>query len=333
MTPVSRPLLRIVRHSLLLRTMAGLVAGAMLVVGSPMTTSATTAAGPEVDTRPSATDSRDARAARALDGFPTETTAGVPRGWSPKRTRQGDLFITKDGAHVRDLRLVGGDLYIEADNVVVERVELIGGRISNLPTDTCYNNTVIKRTTIRRGDRTSDQDLQAIGDGGYTARRVALIDVAEGFRVSGSSSPYNCGPVKIVNSYARVTSPDICDDWHGDALQGYDGNHLVMRNSVLVMVTKDGCGGTAPFFYPYDQGNTSVDIDGLVVKGGGYPFRLGMPGVVRDLKIVQDSWEYGPIDVACREVSEWDAEIVRLVSGGSKARDVRNQRCNTNGGN
>ena len=69
------------------------------------------------------------------------------------------------------------------------------------------------------------------------------------------------------------------------------------------------------------------------MSGGGYPFRQGMPGAVRDLKIVQDSWEYGPIDVACREVSEWDAEIVRLVSGGSKARDVRNQRCNTNGGN
>jgi hypothetical protein len=116
-------------------------------------------------------------------------------------------------------------------------------------------------------------------------------------------------------------------------LQGYDGNHLVMRNSVLVMVTKNGCGGTAPFFYPYDQGNTSVDIDGLVVKGGGYPFRLGMPGVVRDLNVVQDSWEYGPIDVNCPAVSEWDAEIVRLVAEGTKAKSVRNQRCNTRGGN
>ena len=30
--------------------------------------------------------------------------------------------------------------------------------------------------------------------------------------------PYNCGHVKIFNSYARVVSPDVCDDWHGDAL-------------------------------------------------------------------------------------------------------------------
>src|SRR6185436_11887451 len=139
------------------------------------------------------------------------------------------------------------------------------------------------------------------------AKDVKILGHPEGFRVGGKDE---CGPVKIVNSFAKVVSPDDCGDWHGDALQGYDGAALTVRNSVLKLDERDGCGGTAPFFYPSDQGNTSVSIDGLVVEGGGYPFRLGEPGVVRDLRIVRGSWYYGPINVACSKLSEWDASIV-----------------------
>jgi hypothetical protein len=93
----------------------------------------------------------------------------------------------------------------------------------------------------------------------------------------------------------------------------------------------DDCGGTAPFFYPLGQGNTSVDIDGLVVAGGGYPFRLGTPGTVRGLHIVQDSWVFGPIDVNCDALSTWQADISVLKGG--QPQSVRPQRCNTDSGN
>ena len=81
-----------------------------------------------------------------------------------------------------------------------------------------------------------------------------------------------------------------------------------------------------------EQGNTSVDIDGLLVSGGGYAFRLGMPGPVRNLKIVDRSWGYGPIDVKCSAVTAWDAKIVTLGANGQPT-DVRTQPCNTETGN
>ncbi len=108
------------------------------------------------------------------------------------------------------------------------------------------------------------------------------------------------------------------------------GGALTVRNSVLKMVERDGCGGTAPFFYPADQGNTSVSIDGLLVSGGGYSFRLGMPGTVRGLHIEQGEFFYGPIDVQCSVLSSWDADISDLKGGQPVA--VKDQRCNSNGG-
>ena len=42
-----------------------------------------------------------------------------------------------------------------------------------------------------------------------------------------------------------------------------------------------------------------MDIAGLIVEGGGYAFRLGMPGNVQGLNIINNSWYYGPIDVKC----------------------------------
>ena len=87
-----------------------------------------------------------------------------------------------------------------------------------------------------------------------------------------------------------------------------------------------------PFFYPHSQGNTSVDIDGLLVDGGGYAFRLGMPGTVKDLAIVEKSWYYGPINVKCSALSAWQANIVTVAADGV-ASVVQAQRCNTEEGN
>jgi hypothetical protein len=122
----------------------------------------------------------------------------------------------------------------------------------------------------------------------------------------------------------------VCSDWHGDGIQGYDGGAVTVRNVTIDFQERGGCGGTAPFFYPRNQGNTSVDIDRLLVKGGGFSFRLGQPGTVRNLKIVQD-WGYGPIDVRCSVVSVWSAHIV-TVNSNWQPTDVRTQTCNTESG-
>lgn len=256
-------------------------------------------------------------------GWPNASNTGVPAGWTPARTVSGDYRITTAGTVVSDLR-VNGRIIVDAPNVTIRRVEVIGGGIANFTGSSCRNGLVVEDTTIRRGTGpTTDKQVEALGTGGYTARRVKIDGMPEGFRVSGKRS---CGPVTIVDSYARVVRPDVCGDWHGDGIQGYDGNALTVRNTSLELI-ENGCGGTAAFFYPAGQGNTSVDIDGLRVTGGGYTFRLGMPGTVRNLAIVQGAG-YGPIDVKCSVLTAWDARIITAANA-----TVRTQPCNTETGN
>lgn len=238
------------------------------------------------------------------------------------RTVNGSYTVSTAGAVVEDLR-INGDLIINAANVTVRRVEVVGGNIDNFRGPSCKNGLVIKDTTVRAGGNTNDNGTPAIGAGGYSADNVLIDGAAEGFRVGGKGS--GCGAVVIANSYAYVPSPATCNDWHGDALQGYDGPALTLRNSVLVLDERNGCGGTAPFFYPASQGNTSVDIAGLIVQGGGYSFRLGMAGSVQGLNIVDD-WFYGPTEVTCSLLSSWSARVVTLNGAGQPV-PVRNLDC------
>ncbi|MGI6850722.1 hypothetical protein [Mesorhizobium sp. 1B3] len=263
--------------------------------------------------------------------FPSRGTTGIPSNWVPVRSLTGDYWVREPGAVVEDLRITDGDLMIDAPGVTIRRVEIRGGRIDNRPGSECHNGLVIEDTTVTRSTApTLDTDQPAIGVGGYTARNVKIDNVAQGFRIGGASDG-KCGPVTIEDSFARVVAPDICRDWHGDGIQGYDGPPLRVRNVTLELGTAIGCGGTAPFFYPSNQGNASVDIDGLLVSGGGYPFRLGMPGSVKDLNIVVKSWGYGPIDVKCSVVKIWDAAIVTLDANGQPGASYW-QPCNTENG-
>lgn len=302
----------------------GLTAAALVAtIAAPATLPLGAPTGASQAATTSTAEARDLR-----DVFPTARTTGVPRGWTPRRVVDGDFVVRRAGAVVSDLR-INGDLVIAAPDVTVERVVVAGGQIDNWRGSTCHSGLTVRRTTIRKapGQVTSGDD-PAFTAGGYRAWRVRIAGLPEGFRVGGKDE---CGPVVIMRSFATVVAPDRCYDWHGDALQGYDGARLTVRMSRLDLVESGGCGGTAPFFYPGGQGNKSVDIDGLIVKGGGYSFRLGTPGSVRNLKIVKGGFYYGPIDVKCSALKEWQAQIVRLNPEGQPVA-VRRQRCNTERG-
>lgn len=268
----------------------------------------------------------------AMASFPSPSTTGVPLGWLPAATYTTTLRIEEHSAVVEDVRLVNADLVINADNVTVRRVEIQGGHIFNDASGPCHNGLLLEDVSLVRvpGQITTDSDAPAVGTGGYTARRVKIEDLPEGFRVGGRSR--GCTAVRIEDSYVKIVSPESCRDWHGDAIQGYDGPALIVRNVTLHLAETDTCGGTAPFFYPYSQGNESVDIDRLLVRGGGFPFRLGMPGVVLGLRIVRGSWGYGPMDVKCSVITGWEAKIVTIDSANQPTTVVRAQPCNTEGG-
>lgn len=245
------------------------------------------------------------------------------------------MTVTTPGAVVENIQFDNANLYVAAPNVTVRNVKFRGGYIDNRPDgSTCQNGMVVEDTTFEPppGQTQESQDHWRLATGGYTARRVKMWHVTDGFRVGGRQDG-GCGPVTIEDTFVSVYPPSPCGDWHGDGIQGYDGPALTVRNVTIVMEEPGGCGGTAPFFYPSGQGNTSASIYRLLVSGGGYPFRLGMSGSVRGLKIVDRSWGYGPIDVRCSVLSSWEAAIVTITADYQVASTVRAQPCNTEGGN
>jgi len=259
-------------------------------------------------------------------GFPTRTSAGLPSGWQPTKQVTGNYYVRTAGAIVEDLRVSNGAIIIEAANVTVRRVQMAGSSIINGAGSTCFPGLLVEDSEFTPNGTTTDQGDAVIQFGGYTARNIVIDGVPEGLRVGGSD--INCGPVSVIDSFIRIKSPDVCKDWHGDGIQGYGGNKLTVRNTTIFMLELNGCTGTAAFFYPKNQGNTSVDIDGLLLGGSsGYPFRNGMPGSVKNLKIVEGSWGYGPVDVNCSVLTVFQAQIVKLDAAGQPVSTGKSVAC------
>jgi hypothetical protein len=267
-----------------------------------------------------------ARSGPRLSSFPSASSVGVPPGWKPAETRRSDLVVSKEGAVVQDVLFAGGNLIVDAPNVTVRRVRMQGGRIINWPGPTCHNGLVVEDSTFEPppGQRFSPDSEGATGVGGYTARRVKIWRRQEGFRDGGRSA--GCGPVRIEDSFVKIAIPPGCPgDPHSDGIQGVDGPPLTVDN-VTIDFREAAC-GTAPFFVPEEQGNTTVKVDRLLVMGGGATFRLGVPGSVRGLSVVEDSWSYYPVDVKCELLSAWDARLVRITRSYRVSRSLSRQRC------
>ena len=283
--------------------------------------------------RPAGTPGATQPAGPTPNDFPNSSTTGVPAGWTPAQTRSTNLIVQTPGAVVQDVLLTNGaGLYIEAPNVTVRRVKLDGGSIDNVNSDRCGNGLVLEDVTIDRGNGESSSGGEGVVSyGGYTARRVAILNRSEGFR-SGARGA-GCGPSTIQDSFVQIRPPDSsCDDWHGDGLQGYDSAGVTIRN-VTIDFGQGTCGGTAAFFYPGGADGTPdafADINRLLIKGGPYSFRLGTRGSVQGLKIVNQSWDFGPIlisDAGCGAVSPWEAKIVEVNSAFHVTKTVRGVPC------
>lgn len=288
--------------------------------------------------------------------FPTPSCAGLPAGWTSTATYTSDRIISADNAIVENITMDGAVLYITGDNVTVRKVKFThGAGISTERNDYCAQNTVIEDSTFTPdGAEWLAPGLDAtIEDGGYTARRVYMDGVYEGLRVGGRNLTRPCGDVTIEKSYIRASYPVLCPsnpsawDWHGDALQFYDGLHTTITDSVINLdeVWPD-CAGTAPIFFA-DQCNTGrsgtppwstvscttiqpwynntlaahggviANINGLMIAGGGYSFRAYMPVKVKDLFIKKDSWHYMASDVDCSNVTAgWDAHLATIDANG-----------------
>lgn len=251
-------------------------------------------------------------AAAVAATFPTKSGTGLPPGWEPKEEHAGDLWIRARGAVVEDLRITGGVVYVAAQDVTLRRVDAIDTFVVNDVNGACGSGLVVESSTFTRTTGATETDLPVIGSGGYTVRNVLIDGVPEGIRVGSQ----HCGGVTLEDSYIAVVPPAECQDWHGDGIQGHNGGPVLVRQSVITLEERADCPGNAPFFYPDDQGNTSLTIDGLLVGGGGYPFRAGTSGTVRNLRVIDESWGYGPAEVSCPAVAVTGSHVVTVADDG-----------------
>lgn len=237
----------------------------------------------------------------------------MPAGWEPTILHSAGLAIAVPNTVIEDADIVG-DLDVMAENVTIRRCRVTNGQLLNRHTSVTFPGMLVEDTTIRTTGGwfpSAGPGTSMFASAAYTARRVAILDVGEGFRVGGSQS----GDVLIEDCFVRVVDPNF-PDWHGDALQAFNGSRVTVRNTTLINPSPPDDVGTSAFWHP-DQGNTYADVDRLLVQGGGYSFRLQTPGSVTGLYCVRDSARFGPRQVtSCELLDAWEAQECDLDGDG-----------------
>jgi hypothetical protein len=249
----------------------------------------------------------------------------VPAGTS-LTTHNGDLVVTTAGQVVDGLRVTGA-VDIRAHDVTIRNSE-IRGRVGNDFGGTRYRFT-IEDSTVAPASGCSSWGNGAVGVSDYTARRVRIAGFPDGFRVAGSH-------IHIEDSFVTLCSANPSD--HSDGIQAYgaaNATDIVLRHNTVDQRPVTNGAATSPIFVPNDgerQGNQNLSITVVdnVLAGGGYSFRLfgNLPfsaPTVTGNKIVDGTWEYGPVDLACDRIGTWsgNATVTYDWTSGQVTRQVR----------
>jgi hypothetical protein len=233
--------------------------------------------------------------------FPTAATTGVPAGTS--LTTVSSVNLSTPG-QVLIGRLVTGDVNVSASNVVIRNSE-IRGRISN----SSGGSFTIEDSLV--GPASGCASIEAVGYSNYTARRVRMRNVSDGFRVSGSN-------ILIEDSFVLLCSQS---GDHSDGIQGYGGgtNVTVRHNTVDQRNAQDV---TSPIFFA-DNSKSATVVDNLIM-GGGYSLRIHDdynpdigPWIITGNRIVNGSWVNGAVDTTntnCATTTWTDNRLVTIDS-------------------
>jgi hypothetical protein len=222
-------------------------------------------------------------------GFPTPACTGVPAG--TKLSEQGaGLRITTAGT-VIDSAHITGDLLITADNVTVRNSQ-IDGSVINEYGPNHYSFTISDSTV---GPASGCLTAPGVGESKFTATRVLIRNHGDGFRASGAD-------INIQDSYVSLCSNP---GDHSDGIQSYlTGANLTLNHTTIDQ--RNAKDMTAPIFL-VDAGLNNVTVTNNLVMGGTYSIQLkNATGklVVRDNRLVDKSWLYGPVEASCGSI-DW----------------------------
>jgi hypothetical protein len=219
--------------------------------------------------------------------FPNPASTGVPAGWQPASVHEGDLFVYDAGTVIEDM-MITGDLQIRAADVTVRRTRVKGIIWNQYDDNEQFGGLLIEDTEVGPDSGVKDWGHGAVGTAGYTARRVEIHNVTDGFRVSGDN-------VLIEDSFVKLAViAGECN--HLDGVQGYGGGrNVVIRHSTLD--ARGSCGNSAVFFA---DSSPNADVQDNVLLGGAYSLRLNqfeIPAtfVAKNNHIVDGSYDDGPV--------------------------------------
>lgn len=239
-------------------------------------------------------------AAWAQAPWPTAANTGVPAGTSLTTVSSASLST----GQVLDSKLVTGDVTINGSNVVIKNSE-IRGRVNN----SGGGSFTIQDSLV--GPTSGCSNIEAVGYSNYTATRVRMRNVSDGFRVSGSN-------VLIQDSFVLLCS-NTGD--HSDGVQGYGGgtNVTIRHNTIDQRPAKDV---TSPIFMA--DSSESAIVQNNLLAGGGYTLRLHDdftpdhgPWQATGNRIVSGSWNNGPVlttNTSCATTTWSDNRLVTIDS-------------------
>lgn len=237
----------------------------------------------------------------AATEFPTPACAGVPAGTilvALDPNYDSAYRVTTAGA-VLDGKHITGDLLIGAEGVQVRNSQIDGAVLNELSGEV-YGLTITDSTV---GPAEGCLSSPGVGVARYTAIGVHIRGHSDGFRASGER-------IDIRDSYVHLcTNPGD----HSDGIQSYlAGPGLNFHHNTIDQ--RDAQEVTAPIFL-VDEGLEDVRVTNNLVMGGTYSIQVrNVTGrqVVRDNKLVDGSWIYGPVDSDCDSLDWAGNELVRI---------------------
>src|SRR5215210_2723948 len=258
-------------------------------------------------------------------GFPNAATTGVPAGWTPRHTTNGDLTITTPGT-VLDGELVTGDLRVHARDVTI-RNSWIYGSINNQQfaggTGINYGGMLIEDTDVGPPSGAGNTSFPAVLVAGYTARRVHIHNVAEGFRVADfndSGAPTPDRQVVIQDSFVDIERGECS---HNDGIQGFGEPPRTVIDHNTIDTTGSGPECTTGAIFIGNDKPDLVTVTNNLLLGGGFTMRIGGPGPdgpggtydrVSGNRIVDRTWGFGPVLVDdCGTIADWSDNRVVTV--------------------
>lgn len=223
---------------------------------------------------------------------------------------------TAPAGAVIDGKRITGRLIIGTGGATIRNSEIYGG-ITNYPSRGRYT---VTDSTI--GAPSGCNGGIGLSYENYTAERVHVRSIGDAFR--GGQAASGVSDILIRDSYARLCSQP---GFHSDGYQGYGAG----TNVRLIHNTLDQRGAldsTAPIFNA--DSSKALWAEDNLVAGGGFTLRIydvaGQKSTVRNNKVVDGSWQYGPVNSSCND--QWSGNtIVRIDSEYRVTSTVRPMPC------